>query len=274
MTVYTRTGYWLADRERRDELAASAQPLAYASMDEETLPDRVDPSSWLQTENQANQGACQGHSLSSGVEECHARAGGRVVQLSRAAAYYETQRIDGIRGDRGSTIAGGIKLAMGDGICSEQDWPYPSSYNPTRPPGYANTTRWKISGHSPIKSYDECIKHIGLHGPVHIGIMWGDDIDRQVSRGGILKTYRAGGGGHAILLAGYRDKDFQGNSLDHKHVILFNSWSERWGHEGECLVSKDAIEGMISNRMNVLEGLFGAPHPSIERPEFEDLDDA
>jgi hypothetical protein len=77
----------------------------------------IDPRQFMKVENQGSVGSCQGHSISSCVEWCYAIAtGGEKLQLSRAYGYYETQRLDGITGDRGSTIEGGVKLATQYGI--------------------------------------------------------------------------------------------------------------------------------------------------------------
>jgi len=268
---YTQPGGWLHQQERRDLITQWETPILYGLVSDSDLPERVDPTGWMQIEDQRNQGACQGHALSTGVECVHALAGGTIVQLSRACAYYLSQRLDGIRGDQGSTIAGGIKLAEQDGICLESVWPYPSSYNPREPEGYRSATKWKIANHSPIRSSQECIKHIGLHGAVHIGIMWSSDIDKQVSQRGIVYSYRPGGGGHSVELIGYSPTDWDGKALEDTHVMLFNSWSKSWGRNGVALVSPNALQSMIENRNSVFVGLYGAPHPEIKRPHYEEL---
>ena len=266
--VETRTGGWAQERENYESIARDSIVLSYADMSDSDLPESVVPTEWTITEDQSNQGACRGHSLSSGMEQCHVRMGGEIIQLSRACAYYMTQRIDGISGDRGSTIDGGFKLAK-QGICLESDWPYPSRYDPRIPAGYENFVKYRIAGHSPINSYDDAIKHLGLVGPVDIGIMWGSEIDQQVSRTGIISTYTGnGGGGHAVLIGGYTSKNWDGSALSEPHLILYNSWSTRWGRQGECLVTKRAFNAMASHRWSVMGGHIPEGHPVIAKPDY------
>lgn len=269
--VHTQTGGWLHDQEDHHQLTSTRSPFAYEADLESKLPERVDPTNWMVTHNQGNQGSCQGNALTSAVEACHAVSGGDVVQLSRACGYYMSQRIDDIRGDHGSTISAGVELAMGKGLCLESVWPYPGRYDPTVPQAYERSTKYRVEGHSRISSYAAAIRHIAMHRAIHIGIMWGDDIDRQVSRNGIIEHYRPGGGGHAVFLGGYRPTGFDGQTLREPYILLFNSWSDQWGHKGEALVSPSAINAMINHRWNVFEGLFGAVNPTIEPPTFRSL---
>jgi hypothetical protein len=105
-----RVGYWLHDHEDTaflNSLPGESNVLAMRGTYSEV---KVDPRSVMKIENQGSVGSCQGHALSSCVELCYYIATGDLTrQLSRAYAYYETQRIDNISGDRGSTISGGIK---------------------------------------------------------------------------------------------------------------------------------------------------------------------
>jgi len=265
--TYTKPGGWKFERERPDELQRWARPLTYGA-EEAPIPERYDPSGWYVVENQKAQGSCQGNALSTGVELLHAREGGNLEQLSRACAYYLSQRIDGIRGDEGSTISAGIKLAETTGICLESDWPYPERYDPRTPPGFMNFVKYLIANHSPVLSAADMITHIGLHGPVHIGIIWSEDIDRQAAENGIISRYQPGQGGHSVEFIGYRLKSWDGRPLDRPHGILANSWSTQWGHNGLALVSPQAIDAMINSRYGVFVGLYGARHPEITAPEY------
>lgn len=267
--ITTKVGGWAQREERYADIANTASPLLYSSMQDAELPDMVDVSDWQPIEDQGNQGACQGHALSSVVEVSRVRSGAPHLQLSRAGAYYETQRLDKISGDRGSTIEGGIRLARETGLVSEADWPYPSRYDNRRPPGYESMVKYKVGGHSSITIWEEAIKHIGLIGGISIGISWGDEIDSQVSRTGILDSFTGrGGDGHAVALLGYRDTHFDGSTLKSRHIELYNSWSQRWGFRGRCLVSKRAFDAMLNHKWTVMVGLHGAPEPAIPRPQY------
>jgi len=256
--IETPTGGWLHEAEDYDWLYSHRTPMMRHSLSE--LPEEVDFGEWVIIEDQGSQGSCQGHSLSSCVEVCHTEAGGDYTQLSRAQAYYESQRLDGIRGDSGSTITGGCRLATEHGLVTERDWPYPSRYNPARPAGYESMTRYKISGFDAIKDFDDLIAVLLSRKAVNIGISWGRAMDRH-NDGGVVTSFSPGGGGHAIALMGARVKDFAGNTLGYPHPVLYNSWSRRWGRAGRCLLSRQAVEQMLSHRWTVMMVLHGAPTP-------------
>lgn len=261
----TPVGGWLPELEDRDYLHQAATPLMRQTFAE--LPEYVDVGEWVVIENQGSQGACQGHALSTAVELCHTEAGGRYTQLSRAQAYYETQRIDGIRGDRGSTITGGCKLAKEHGLVRESDWPYPSGYNPQRPAGYDSMTRYKIDGFDEVGDFDDLLNILLQRKPVHIGIMWGSSMDRHNS-GGVVTNWSPGGGGHAVALMGAHTVDFAGNTLPYPHPCLYNSWSQRWGNKGRCLLSRQAYDQMRQHRWSVFMVLHGAPTPEPEPVKY------
>jgi len=239
-------------------------------MSEGELPKLVLPE-FSPIENQANQGACQGHSLSTCAENCRVRSGAKHVQLSRACAYYESQRIDNIRGDSGSTINGGIELVENAGICTEADWEYPSSYNPRRPSTWENSVRYKIQGHVLLTDFAKLLDWIAFKGPIHIGIAWSRDIDQQVGQDGTIRTYSGrGGDGHSVALDGLTYEDWQGNPLpgNEPGAILSNSWSERWGFKGRCIVLRRAFESMVRTQWSIFAGLHGTVSPKIDDVEF------
>ena len=105
-------GGWLIDVENFEDLDAQpgeSETLAMRGHYQET---RFDPRIVLAVENQGSVGACQGHSISSCLEWSYIiESGDTNLQLSRAMGYYESQRLDGITGDRGSTINAGVIIA-------------------------------------------------------------------------------------------------------------------------------------------------------------------
>jgi C1A family cysteine protease len=269
--VETKVGSWAMDHENHDMLYATSQPMLLTGDESiDGLPD-LDKESWMPIEDQSSQGACRGHSLSTCIEDCVARVGGQHIQLSRACAYYETQRIDGIRGDSGSTIEGGCRLAENDGICLESDWPYPSSYQNRRPQGFDQTKRFKTGGHVVLDSPERAVLHCAKIGPVDIGIAWYDGIDQQVSQTGIVSKYNppARSGGHAIAIIQHRKTHFDGRDLGAVHLVINNSWSPRWGAKGRCLVTLDAFRAMLRHQMNVVVGHKPAASYPIDTNPFK-----
>tara|TARA_R110000868_G_scaffold256598_1_gene513401 strand:- start:273 stop:1103 length:831 start_codon:yes stop_codon:yes gene_type:complete len=217
-----------------------------------------DPRQVMRVEQQGQQGACAGHSLSSNTEWVHIIAtGDPSLQLSRAMGYYETQRIDGINGDSGSTIEGGVQLATTVGICREQLWTYPSGYNNRRPADYsaviADAAQFKIATTINLKSYDAIRTFLGSgQGGVHLGITWNSSVDRDV-----VESYSAsGGGGHSIGLYSLSDrKDSQGRP----YCWMMNSWGASWQGDGWAEWSPRAIEQMLQARWSVFVGLSDMP---------------
>jgi hypothetical protein len=256
------------DRAFLDSLpSASDNVPVFGSYEEVTL----DPRSIVKLENQGAQGSCAGHSLSSCMEWCYAIAtGGTVKQLSRAMAYYETQRIDGIRGDSGSTISGGIRLATATGVCEEQLWPYPARYNPARPSDYqavlTNAAKYKIGRAVKIRTYDDYRAFVGSgQGGVHNGIAWGNSMNRAV-----VETFSAGGGGHAIAgLCLSERKDSQGRP----YVWILNSWGGQFGsreYPGWQEWSPTAISQMLSHRWTEMIGISDMPEAKPRKFSLED----
>lgn len=233
---------------------------AFADNDKELLAMRghyeeltLDPLEVMQVENQYSQGACQGHAISSVVEWVHyAFLGDTSLQLSRAMAYYETQRIDGLRGDKGSTISGGVKLATDTGICKEDLWPYPSRYDPSRPRDYEkileDAKSHQVMNATRLRSYDLVRTYLGSgQGAITIGISWGSGMNSAV-----VERFSPGGGGHAIgLFCLSNRKDSQGRP----YVWMMNSWGTGFGRKGWSEWSPTAVDQMFKARWTVAFGI-------------------
>jgi hypothetical protein len=229
----------------------------------------VDPRAFMQIENQGNVGACQGHSISSTVEWCYAIAtGGEKIQLSRAYGYYETQRLDNITGDRGSTIEGGVRLATEYGICEESLWTYSGRYEPKRPRPIeelrANAAKYKIGKTYKLTSYDAIRTFLGSgQGAVHLGITWNSSVDRP-----LVNNYSgAGGGGHAIGLYTLSErKDDSGRP----YCWMMNSWGKAWGQSGWSEWSPTAITQMLQGRWSVFVGVSDMPQVTPRKLTVEE----
>ncbi len=205
-----------------------------------SLPDDIvsAPVGWeikdiIRTENQGSMGSCRGHSLTSILEYCHYVATGELLQLSRWFAYKETQKIDGIVGDRGSTIQGGVTLAKTKGVCKEDLCPYPDRYynhpnprNPTMPLStlYEDAKSYKIKKSVRFRNVGEAdaFMNLGL-GAIDVGCIWNDRVF-----GPKVVTYytrRGGSGGHAWCIVGRgRETDETGM----RSFIMLNSWGANW----------------------------------------------
>lgn len=197
---------WIREEEDFDWIDSLPDEIPFSRADYEPLPRAVKPSTWLRIENQNGFGSCQGHSLSSCCEIAYYLAtGGDVIQLSRWYAYVGTQIIDGLNGDRGSTISGGATLAKTKGICPETEYPYPKRY--TRrisEEQYRKARKYKLSRFQRMRSADDVRNWLdsGLGG-ISIGVRWGR-------------------GGHAIAIT----------ETTSSGVKVANSWGTNWGTKG------------------------------------------
>jgi hypothetical protein len=263
-------GGWLQTEEDRDFLDALPGESAVLAMRGSYSEVKVDPRKVMKIENQGSVGSCQGHALSSCVELCYYIATGDLTrQLSRAMGYYETQRIDGITSDRGSTISGGIKLATTKGICREELWKYSGRYDARRPANWAeiesDAAQHKIGQSYRMTSYDGVRTFLGSgQGGISIGISWGGEVDRAI----VNSFSGAGGGGHAIALLGLSERlDSSGRPF----VWMLNSWGSSWGNAGWDEWAPNAVEQMLRHRFTACFGLSDMPNVKPREFTLEDM---
>jgi hypothetical protein len=264
------TGGWRIDLEKFDVLNALPNESPVLAMRGTYAEVAIDPRSVLRVENQGSVGACQGHSISSSAEWCYVIATQDAeLQLSRAYGYYETQRLDGISGDRGSTIEGGIRLATEYGICREELWPYSGRYEPTRPRPIEelrqDAATYKIGKSYKLTSYDGIRTFLGSgQGAVHLGITWNSSVDSA-----LVNNYSgAQGGGHAIGLYSLSDRK---DSQDRPYCWMMNSWSKTWGNNGWAEWSPNAINQMLASRWAVFIGVSDMPNVKPRTFSLDDL---
>lgn len=232
---------------------------------------RLDPRKLIRVENQKSLGSCAGHSLSSILEWLYALAtGGDTIQLSRAMAYFATQEIDGIQGDNGSTVMGGVQLAKTKGVCREDLWKYPAKYD-NRWPSDRNAIledakKFRIATSTRITTYEGFRTFLGSgQGGIHTGIAWGDAMNRAV-----VDRYTPGGGGHSICALCLSDRT---DSNGEPYAFIQNSWSEDFGNAGWQEWSPTAIRQMLQNRMTVFAGLSDMPEVKPREWSLQDTED-
>lgn len=248
------------DLEDREML--SALPALPQQWSEFGRPDSVDID-FHRSENQGRLGSCQGQGLTSCLERLQfvkSRGDASMVeQLSRIFAYLATQKIDGISGDRGSTISGGIKLALQHGVPPESLTGYPSSYPGSSdrsrilsPANYAAGEPYKPLSSWRVEDDVELTKNfIGGGGGISFGISWYSSLiprDRIVrkfepSRNRIL-------GGHAMAVLGYQS-DAEGGGLR-----AVNSHAD-----GPYIITPDAWRQMVRHRNTAAIGIVGEDEP-------------
>lgn len=256
-------GGWRMDLERRDQLFAGAIEIDFNSlMKGFREPEEIDPRPYHKTENQGGVGSCAGHSLSSNMEHCYHIAMNEVKQFSRAYGYYGAQLIDGIRGDSGSTIEGGVRLAMEKGLPPEESWQYNGRYDPNPPGGwqvqYEAAAAWKIKNKVIIRNYDDAYRFLASgQGGIHHGSTWGFTPNRE----GIITSFRPGDedGGHSTAFLGYSKR---------KNIWMLNSWGPSYGVNGWAEITPEAFNAMCQYRWSVLVGLTDLTTPKPRRIDW------
>jgi hypothetical protein len=207
---------------------------------------------WHREENQFQIGSCQGNSLSSVLERC-AFVAGKKVQLSRIFAYLATQKIDGLLGsDNGSTVSGGVKLALETGCPLEKLTGYPRAYpgraerneilsdaNYKAGAEYKAKSAWQVS-----PDHDELLDFIGGGGAINFGIRYGSS---TIPSDRVIRRFVPGRGGHAMCILGYtRDGDLR----------AMNSHGD-----GQYLITPGAWKAMLADSWTTAIGLMGSKEP-------------
>ncbi len=224
---------WLKRNEKRRWIADLPRGTPFTRGDYEPMPrDIVKPSTWLKIEDQNGFGSCQGNALSTAVEIAYWLATeGDIVQLSRWFAYVATQKeYDGIRGDQGSTISGGAKLAEFIGICPEELLPYPRGrYNQKYTAAHkAAAEPYRLKTFRVMETVADVRNWLdaGL-GAISIGVRWGR------------------GGGHAICIVETDGTDF----------IYANSWGTGWGDKGYGRWTQSEMRSLLRDNYTVAIGM-------------------
>jgi hypothetical protein len=210
----------------------------------------VHPTTLFQPLNQLNQGACQGHSLALIFTICYYLATGRIEYFSRAAAYYLSQKKDGITGDRGSTLSGGQYVATKQGLPLEKEWPYPSSYSPSNPTG-KTVFETKLVASQPTQDWELISEALDLGLPVQDGIMWDSSVSRT-----LVTDYRGqGGGGHSTTLWTKSGENYR----------RINSWG-MWDGDGCNENTPNALKQQVEHRFSshVIYAPEGMIYPELK----------
>lgn len=231
-------------------------------------PATVDPRNWFKVRSQGQEGSCQGHDIAACGEACFKIASKQTTRFSPDAAYYLTQREDGITGDNGSTIAGGLKVATNIGFCPEEFMPYTDRYNPQDMPKNVKELcePYKVKKFKIFNGPDyfaEAVEWIGLGlGGVSYGIDWGVTLDSR----GVANWRASNGGGHAQACFGYvgePDKD----GLP-QYLLPVNSWGD-WGPlHGWYLWTRDIFNLTMSHRYSVVGGISDMASPAPRKIDW------
>lgn len=231
--------------------------LAKASANIPTFNSDVHPGSILDILNQLTQGACQGHSLALIFTICFFLLTGRIKYFSRAAAYYLSQQKDGIHGDNGSTLSAGQWVATVHGLCLEEEWKYPNSYNPREPspkPNYA----FKLVASKPTKDPGLVREAYNMGLPIQDGLPWNNELAQTLVTN---YTGRFAMGGHSTTI--------WTRSGDKPRRL--NSWGVDWNEDGCNENTPEAMDQQVrhpssSHIIYAPAGMIYPELPPVELP--------
>lgn len=151
---------------------------------------------------------------------------------SRLFIYYNERVMEGtVKSDAGAQIRDGIKTLAQKGACPETLWPYEISKFTKKPPATAYA---EASKHQAV-AYQRVTQSLAqMKGCLAAGypFVFGFSVYESFESAAVAKTGKvpmpASGekqlGGHAVLAVGYEDSN--------QHVIVMNSWSDKWGDKG------------------------------------------
>ncbi|MBX3422213.1 MAG: hypothetical protein KF752_11720 [Pirellulaceae bacterium] len=225
------------------------------------------PQEVLRTENQGRMGSCRGHGGTTGMEWIRTlitKAVGQ--QLSRMMLYVETQRRDGIRGDRGATIANGIRQMIEIGVCREELWPYPKAYSQQRPSDWQevlkDAAKNKIGRADRLRSYEAIRTFLGAgQGFVDVGTAYRPEYYAEVA-----ERFSGGNGGHAVVLIYLSQKI---DSRGRPYIWGVNSHGLNTGRKGWFQWSPDFIDGAMRHSHTVMIGCSDMPNLEVRSTKFD-----
>ena len=233
---------WLRDEEDFGFLQQQTA-VTFSAPAEFVPPPKLSFRGILHVESQGNMSSCVGHGGSSGLEALQYIANRGRVQMSRMAMYLLAQRVSGIKGDRGATIAGCVQAMIDTGCCEEAEFPYPPQYVRDVPPAVIQqASRHKILGHQKLNTYRDVFDWISQgKGPVIFGMTWWERVAN--SRGLVTPNDLRGRtlGAHCKVFAGYSgEKDEDGEYL----IDDLNSHGTGWGEGGWAKWTSRAIDAL------------------------------
>lgn len=256
-------GGWLFDREDQMALAKMSMPddeLRMAFAGDVEIPPVIDLRKSIPRRSQQNEGSCQGHAQTWASEVVYWLKSGEFKRFSPDFAYYMAQQFDGIRGDSGSTITGGLRVALELGSLEESLMPYTPKYNPGDVPRDAKekAAPFKVAKGSRLRTYREIAEWYARGiGACWWGIQWG----LRESSPGWVTDFRAGGGGHAIGIGMWGE---EGSELKMESdglppwMWIANSWTnnpQEVSLQGYFRMTRDAIEEALQHPYTVVVGV-------------------
>lgn len=159
-------------------------------------------------------------------------------ELSRLFVYYQSRVLEDSenKDDGVYSIRNALKACSQYGLCTEALWPYDESKVNEEPSKecYIDAVNRKIVNYRRLNKVSDVIEVLNFGKPVVIGADVFTDFDMMDPGNTVIKMPDAGAspdGSHAMCIVGYSIPDF--------HFIVKNSYGNKWGDSGYCVMPFD-----------------------------------
>lgn len=196
------------------------------------LPQHVDlRNNCTPVENQGILGSCTACALIGHLEYLMHEREKTHLNFSKLFLYYN-ERVyrNTTELDSGASLRDGIKSLVKFGDCLEKYWPYvPEKFTEKpSPEAYKNALGYQITSYFRIHTLAEMKHTLSTGFPFVFGFAVYESFESEKVRKTGIVPYPDNEecllGGHAVLAVGYDDRK--------KHIIVKNSYGEKWGDDG------------------------------------------
>lgn len=181
--------------------------------------------------NQGVIGSCASHAVIGAYEMQMSE--NQFLEGSELFHYYYARHLNNtFPNDKGMCIRDACKTLHKFGMAPEMLWKYHSYRYNEKPSHLANVFAklYKVKRYERIYSLVDINKSINVNIPVICGIHVQKSF-YNLNHDGIYKPTVKTGGGHAVLIVGYDERE--------QRFIIRNSWGEDWGRDGYFFMPYD-----------------------------------
>ena len=226
----------------RPRLAAVGELFPVWTEKQVTIPRyKWQPCSWRhlvrRIMDQDGVGACNAFAACQALETCRAMAGQPHVELFPGNLY---GRINGGR-DQGSVLGDALRALTDDGVIVQLNGVQPWEWGrKSRPDDWeTEAAKYRILEAYDCPTFEHIASAIQCGFLVDFGVMVGNDFNPGADLW--VPDYRRGGGGHAMCGVGLVERSGKWG------ILTANSWGERWGDGGFCVVPESYFQGTYND---------------------------
>lgn len=182
-------------------------------------------------------GSCTGQGCAAILDYAHSRTGAAFFAPSRLFIYFGARKIEGtVDEDSGAQIRDVITVALQLGAPREATWPYKPSKFRTAPTAaaFAEALRYQALHAYKCQSLTDVRRALSMGLPVAFGVPVYPAIQDLSWNNYTLPMpgkYERSIGGHCMTVVGHDDA--------RRVLIIRNSWGDKWGRAGHCLMPYD-----------------------------------